>query len=181
MGAPLRSLLLVGMRGAGKSAAGRAAAALLDIPFIDLDGLALSRCAAESIASAFASPGGEARWRAAERNALEEVTSSMRGPAIVAVGAGAAMHGPTQSLIHGAKANGWRVVHLRVSAPTCEQRLARDDGGRPSLTGAPVPHEIAALHAQRTPTYESLGDLDVDGERPLAEVAASIARAAIAS
>lgn len=181
MGAPVRSLLLVGMRGAGKSAAGKAAAELLDIPFTDLDVLALSRCAAESVASVFARSGGEAQWRAAERDALHEVIRAPRGPTIVAVGAGAPSHGPAHSLILESKSLGWRVVHVRASAATCAQRIAADGGGRPSLTGAPMAEEIAALHALRMPAYESLGDLAVDGERPLGEVAASIARAASAS
>lgn len=181
MRASLRGLLLVGMRGAGKSAAGRAAAIQTNWAFIDLDERALSLCGDGAVASVFASPGGQARWRDAERDALEWIVEGAAAPCIVAVGAGAPQHAPTADVIRGARQGGWRVVHVRASPETCAARLAADPAGRPSVTGAGLVEEIAALHAARTPAYESLCDLAVDGDRGLAEVALSIARAASVS
>lgn len=178
MRASLRGLLLVGMRGAGKSVAGRAAATHTNLAFVDLDERALSLCGDVTVASVFAGPGGAARWREAERVALGQIVASPHGPCIVAVGAGAPDHVPTADIIRRARSGGWRVVHVRCSPQVCAARLAADPAGRPSVTGTGLVEEIAALHAKRTPTYESLCDLAVDGERALADVALSIARAA---
>jgi shikimate kinase len=178
MRACLRGLLLIGMRGAGKSAAGQAAATQTQSEFIDLDERALSLCGAASVAEVFASAGGEARWRAAERKALEQAIASAASPRIIAVGAGAPLHPPTAGILRHARLAGWRIVHLRTSPATCAARIAADPAGRPSITGSGIVEEIASLHAQRTPTYESLSDVDVDGEARLDQVARSIARAA---
>ena len=178
MRASVRGLLLIGMRGAGKSAAGRAAAIQTNWAFTDLDELALSRCGDAAVATVFAAPGGEARWRAAERDALEQAIESATRPCIVAVGAGAVDHGPTADVIRRARTAGWRVVHVRCAPQVCAARIGADPQGRPSITGAALTDEIAALHATRTPAYESLCDRAVDGECALAEVARSIARAA---
>ncbi|MBU3729051.1 MAG: hypothetical protein FGM37_07365 [Phycisphaerales bacterium] len=178
MGASLRGLLLVGMRGAGKSAAGRVAAIQANWAFVDLDEIALSLCGAATVAGVFAQPDGAARWRAAERDALESATSGAGCPRIVAIGAGAPEHPPTAGAILAARARGWRVVHVQASALACAARIAADPAGRPSITGSGLAEEIAALHARRTPIYESICDLTVDGDLALTEVARSIARAA---
>jgi shikimate kinase len=178
MRASLRSLLLIGMRGAGKSAAGQAAATQIQSEFIDLDDHALSLCGAASIAKVFASAGGDARWRDAERKALEQAIADAASPCIIAVGAGAPLHAPTAGILRHARLAGWRVVHLRTSPATCAARIAADPAGRPSITGTGIVGEVASLHAQRTPTYESLSDIEVNGEAGLDQVARSIARAA---
>lgn len=181
MRASLRGLLLVGMRGAGKSAAGRAAAIQTNWAFIDLDERALSLCGDSSVASVFAQPGGASRWRAAERDALAQAIAGAASPSIIAVGAGAPEHAPTADAMRTARQQGWRVVHVRCSPEVCAARLSADPAGRPAITGEGLIGEIAALHARRTPVYESLCDLDVDGARALADVALSIARAASSS
>jgi len=172
----LRGLLLIGMRGAGKSAAGRAAAILTSTPFIDLDDRALSLCGAASVADVFASPEGAARWRKAECDAL--LRALQESPSIIAVGAGAPLHPATAEALRHAQSAGWRIVHVRASPRTCASRIRADHAGRPSITGSGVVEEIDALHEQRTPAYESLQDIAVDGELDLDQVARSIARAA---
>lgn len=181
MQASLRGLLLVGMRGAGKSAAGRAAAIQTNWAFIDLDERALSLCGDSTVASVFAGAGGVNRWRDAERDVLEQLVDGVDSPCIVAVGAGAPEHGPSADIIRRARSRGWRIVHVRCPGHVCAARLAADPAGRPSITGAGLVDEIAALHAKRTPIYESLCDFAVDGDRALADVALSIARAASVS
>jgi shikimate kinase len=174
----LRGLLLIGMRGAGKSAAGRAAATLTSTPFIDLDDRALSRCGAASVEEVFASPGGDARWRLAELEVLAQAIAECRSPCIIAVGAGAPLHPQTADALRQARSLGWRIVHVRASSETCAARVGADPAGRPSITGSGIVGEIASLHAQRTPVYESLQDIAVDGEPGIDQVARSIARAA---
>lgn len=178
MRATLRGLLLIGMRGAGKSAAGRAAAIQIQSEFIDLDERALPLCGAATVAAAFASAGGEARWRDAECKALTQAIADASSPCIIAVGAGAPLHAPTAEVLHQAKLSGWRIVHVRALPGTCAARIGADPAGRPSVTGSGIAEEIALLHAQRTPTYESLSDIAVDGDGHLDQVARSIARAA---
>ncbi|HWP34554.1 MAG TPA: shikimate kinase, partial [Thermodesulfobacteriota bacterium] len=80
-----RNLVLVGLMGAGKSAVGRALAARLGRPFVDTDALVEAR-AGRPIPAIFAA-GGEAAFRALEREVVAEVAS--RGGQVIATGGGA--------------------------------------------------------------------------------------------
>jgi len=52
-------------------------------------------------------------------------------------------------------------------------RLAADAAQRPSLTGAPVLDELAAVLAERTPMYAEVAHVRVDATLPLARLCAA--------
>jgi len=125
MGAMARTLWLVGMMGAGKSAVGSRLAARLGRAFVDTDALVES-VAGKSIAAIFADE-GEASFRTLERAAIERVAGR---PAVVALGGGAiAQPGVAERL----SASG-KVVYLRARPETLLARIG-DADQRPLLAG----------------------------------------------
>lgn len=163
MGARKRAhVLLIGLRGAGKSTVGQSLARRFEMPFHDLDELVLRRLEARSVRSVFERE-GEAVWRAAELDALAAFLAAPVAPSVLALGGGAPMVPGIASLVEQARSEGRVVViHLRVDPSTAAQRLSRDPGDRTSITGAGLIEELAALHEARDGRYRSLSDLSVD-------------------
>ena len=90
-----RSVVLVGMMGAGKSSIGRRAALRLGIPFVDADA-EIEKAAQMTIADIFALH-GEAEFRAGEARVIARLLDG--GPQVLATGGGAFMHPDTRALI----------------------------------------------------------------------------------
>jgi shikimate kinase len=156
-------ILLLGMRGAGKTAVGEALAAATERPLLDTDRMVEQR-AGRKVAEIF-QRFGEAAFRLMEKDA---VASALRSPGtIIALGGGAAQHldGPPP---------GVAVVWIRARRETLVERIR--GSGRPSLRGRPAEEEIDELLALREPLYAALAAHTVvsDGRRP-GEVAAEIA------
>jgi len=146
------SLFLVGMRGAGKSAAGALAAARLGVPFVDVD-QAIAERAGTSIAVIFATR-GEAAFRAFERELVHEIVP---GPAaLVALGAGAVADPEARAAIrrHG------RVVWLTARSDVLHARIR--GSARPALSALDPSEEVAILAAEREPLYRQCADAQVD-------------------
>src|ERR1700674_3720837 len=80
-----RSIVLVGMMGAGKSSIGRRVAARLGIPFVDAD-VEIEQAAGMSIADIFAAH-GEPYFRAGEARVIARLLE--QGPQVLATGGGA--------------------------------------------------------------------------------------------
>jgi len=132
-----RTLWLVGMMGAGKSAVGSRLAARLGRAFVDTDALVES-VAGKSIAAIFADE-GEASFRSLERAAIERVAGR---PAIVALGGGAiAQPGAAARLT----ASG-RVVYLRARPETLLARIG-DADRRPLLAGLSTAARLSRVRA----------------------------------
>ena len=87
-----RSIVLVGMMGAGKTSVGRRLAALLDLPFVDADGEieAGAQMTVPEIFERF----GEAYFREGERKVLARLLSE--GQKVLATGGGAFMNEATR-------------------------------------------------------------------------------------
>ncbi|MEA2985751.1 MAG: shikimate kinase, partial [Alphaproteobacteria bacterium] len=83
-----RSLVLVGMMGAGKSSIGRKLAQRLNLPFVDADA-EIERAAGMSISDIFAER-GEPYFRAGEARVIARLLEG--GPQVLATGGGAFMH-----------------------------------------------------------------------------------------
>jgi len=139
-----RSIVLVGLMGAGKSAIGRRLAARLGLPFVDADA-EIERAAGMSIPEIFAKL-GEAAFRAGERKVIARL---LAGPQIVlAMGGGAFMDPETRALV-GARG---RSVWLKVDLPILVRRVAgRND--RPLLAGGDPAAILADLARRRNPVY----------------------------
>src|SRR5579872_1081994 len=90
-----RSLVLVGMMGAGKSSIGRRLAARLGIPFVDAD-TAIEEAAGMSIPDIFTTY-GEAYFRAGETRVIARLLEG--GPQVLATGGGAFMNPDTRAAI----------------------------------------------------------------------------------
>jgi shikimate kinase len=89
-----RSIVLVGLMGAGKSTVGRRLARRLSLDFVDSDE-EIERAAARSIADIFESF-GEASFRDGERRVIARLIEG--GPKVIATGGGAFLDAETRAL-----------------------------------------------------------------------------------
>jgi len=160
-----RSVLLVGMRGAGKTAVGEALAEATGRPLLDTDRMVEER-AGRKVPEIFAAF-GEAAFRLMEKSA---VAAALRATGtVVALGGGAAQH------LQG-RPPGAAIVWLRAPRQVLVDRIRGSD--RPSLRGRPPEEEIDELLALREPVYAGLATHTVEtGGRLPAEAAAEIAEA----
>src|ERR1700722_3897255 len=88
-----RSVVLIGMMGAGKSSIGRRLAARLAIPFVDAD-VEIEEAAGMSIADISAA-NGEPYFRAGETRVIARLLD--HGPQVLATGGGAFMNEQTRA------------------------------------------------------------------------------------
>jgi shikimate kinase len=148
-----RSVVLVGMMGAGKSSVGRRLAARLGIPFIDAD-VEIEKAAGMTISEIFASH-GEPYFRAGETRVIARLLES--GPQVLATGGGAFMNADTRAAIRAKGISVW----LRATLDVLNRRIKRR-GDRPLLKGAADPTEtLRKLMEQRDPVYAE-ADLTVE-------------------
>lgn len=141
----MRTVVLTGLSGAGKSTAGPLVALALGCDFVDLD-REIERRAGMAVADIFAVH-GEAHFRRLEAEALSDAMSRTR-PAVVALGGGALVDPESRRL---ALARG-TVVWLRVSPEAAAARCATE-GGRPLLAGADGADTLRRLLAAREAAY----------------------------
>src|SRR5712691_12453935 len=91
-----RSVVLVGMMGAGKSTIGRRLSARLRLPFLDAD-IEIEAAAAMSIPDIFETH-GEPHFRDGEARVIARLLES--GPAVIATGGGAFMREETRRRVN---------------------------------------------------------------------------------
>lgn len=141
---PSRSIVLIGMMGAGKTAIGQALAARLGLPFWDSDA-EIEQAANTTIADVFAR-NGEAFFRAREREVLIRLLGS--GVSVLSTGGGAWIQPDTRAVL----AQQGHVLWLDADLDLLWQRVQRKST-RP-LLHTPDPYgTLAALHAERQPIY----------------------------
>jgi shikimate kinase len=155
-----KTVVMVGMMGAGKTAVGTALARLLGVEFRDSDE-EITRAANRSIAEIFERD-GEAFFRARE---TEVISRLLRGnPCVLSTGGGAFLSATNRSLIHDVGVSVW----LRADLDLLWQRV-RHKTTRPLLR-TPNPREtLRTLYEARLPFYaeadlavDSAADLSVD-------------------
>jgi shikimate kinase len=144
-----RSVVLVGMMGAGKSSIGRRVAARLGIPFVDAD-VEIEEAAGMSIADIFAAH-GEPYFRAGEARVIARLLE--HGPQVLATGGGAFMNEQTRANIRDKGVSVW----LKAELDVLTRRLRRRND-RPLLKTADPVATLANLLAERDPIY---GEADV--------------------
>jgi shikimate kinase len=163
-----RTVVLIGMMGAGKSAVGRRLARALGLPFEDADA-AIEAAAGATIADIFAEI-GEAAFREKERQVIARLLSG--GKQVLALGGGAFMDPGTRRLVRARALSIW----LSADLDTLVRRTARR-GNRPLLANGDPAATLAQLIEQREPIYAE-ADIVVDsGEGPLNVVVARILEA----
>lgn len=164
------NLILLGLRGSGKSTLGRKLARRLAWPFIDLDHLTPGEAGEATVADVFQNQ-GESAFRAAEARALAKVLAG--DGQVIALGGGTPTVPGAVGLMEQARAAGRaRLIYLRASAATLRRHLAdARNAHRPSLTGKGILEEVEDLLAQRDGPYRALADvvIETDG-RPRSDV-----------
>jgi shikimate kinase len=139
-----RSVVLVGMMGAGKSSIGRRLAARLGIPFVDAD-TEIEKAAGMSIAEIFTAH-GEPYFRAGETRVIARLLES--GPQVLATGGGAFMNPETRGAVRAKGISVW----LRATLDVLTKRIKRR-GDRPLLKNSDPVETLRRLIDERYPTY----------------------------
>jgi len=152
-------ILLIGLRGSGKTTLGRALAESLSTSFTDLDAVTLRRMGRPSVADAWCAEGEDA-FREAEVEALRELISGEGGWGVIALGGGTPTASGAEPVLRETNA---RIVYLRGEPELLRRRLPTgDDPDRPSLTGADPLEEIERIFARRDPLYRSLAHVVIE-------------------
>lgn len=155
--APDRTLVLVGLMGAGKTSVGRKLAARLGLPFIDAD-QEIEKAAGCSIADIFQRY-GEASFREGERRVIARLLD--QPPHVLSTGGGAFMDPGTREQIAAKGLSIW----LRAELDLLVARTARRDT-RPLLRQGNPREVLAGLIEQRHPLYAQAAITVDSGDRP---------------
>ena len=147
-----RSLVLIGLMGAGKTAVGRRLANRLELPFTDADS-EIEEAAGQTIKEIFAEH-GEAYFRSGERKVIARLLEN--GPQVLATGGGAYMDRQTRAAIKTHGTSIWLKATLRVLL----KRVGRRDN-RPLLQVDNPEAVMKKLMAERSPIY---GQADITVE-----------------
>ena len=147
-----RSLVLVGMMGAGKTSVGKRLATRLGLAFVDAD--AEIEAGAQLTISEIFERFGEFYFREGERKVIARLLNG--GPLVLATGGGAFMNATTRQNIakHGVS------VWLKPSFEVLLSRV-RKKSNRPLLKTADPEQTLRRLLEERTPTY-ALADFTIE-------------------
>jgi shikimate kinase len=139
-----RSIVFVGLMGAGKTAIGRRVASELDLPFLDSDHEieAASRMTVPELFELY----GETEFRSLEQRVIARILEA--GPQVLSTGGGAYMNPLTRAAIvaHGVS------VWLKAEIDILMERVAKKQN-RPLLKTADPRATMERLMAERYPVY----------------------------
>jgi shikimate kinase len=140
-----RSIVLVGMMGAGKSTIGRRLSARLGLPFLDADAEIELAHAGMTIPEIFAAH-GEPYFRDGEARVIARLLDS--GPAVLATGGGAFLREETRDRIRDKAISIW----LKVDSDVIMRRVKRRSD-RPLLQTVDPDATVERLIREREPIY----------------------------
>ena len=163
-----RSIVLVGLMGAGKSTIGRRLAQKLGLEFVDADA-AIEQAAGKSVQEIFADH-GESYFRDGERKVIARLLDS--GPQVLATGGGAFMNPETRRLI----AERGIAVWLKADLSLLMKRVRRRND-RPLLATGDPEDTMRRLMEERYPVY---GEAEITVESrdvPHASIVTDVIRA----
>ncbi|MEZ5867916.1 shikimate kinase [Defluviimonas denitrificans] len=143
-----KTVVLVGMMGAGKTAVGTAMARLLSVPFVDSDD-EIERAANMTVAEIFARD-GEAFFRARESEVLTRLLSGP--PCILSTGGGAFLAPANRAVIADQGVAVWLKADLELLWNRVKHKTTR-----PLLRTADPKATLTALLDQRAPVYAEAG------------------------
>jgi shikimate kinase len=146
-----KTVVLVGMMGAGKTAVGKALATRLKVPFLDSDA-EIERAAARTIPEIFARD-GEPFFRLKESQVIERLLDAR--PGVLSTGGGAYMAERNRDAISARGVAVW----LDADLPLLWQRVRHKDS-RPLLRTPDPLGTLRTLYEARVPVY-ALADLRV--------------------
>jgi len=165
-----RSVVLVGMMGAGKSSIGRRLAGRLGVAFADADN-EIEVAAGMTIPDIF-STYGEPNFRAGETRVIARLLDG--GPQVLATGGGAFMNPDTRAAIgaHGVS------VWLKAELDVLMRRIKRRQD-RPLMKTEDPGETLRALMAERYPVYAqadiTIQSREVPHEKIVDEIACALA------
>ena len=139
-----RSLVFVGMMGAGKTSVGKRVAARLGLPFIDADA-AIEEAAGMSILEIF-NMHGEQHFRDGERRVILRLLNA--APQVVATGGGAFMNPDTRAAIASRGVSIWLTAGFDLLIKRVRRRA-----NRPMLANPDPESVLKRLMAERYPVY----------------------------
>lgn len=166
-----RSIVLVGMMGAGKSSVGRRLAARLGLTFVDAD-TEIEAAAGMSIAEIFAAH-GEAYFRSGEARVIARLLEG--GPQVMATGGGAIMNPDTRALIGVKGVSIWLDADYEVLLRRVKRRT-----DRPMLKTVDPAETLRRLLDERRPVY-ALADVTLRSRDAPHETIVNEAIAALAA
>ncbi|SON57859.1 Shikimate kinase 1 [Hartmannibacter diazotrophicus] len=146
-----RSIVLIGMMGAGKSSVGKRLAARLGLGFVDADH-AIEEAANQTIPEIFAEH-GEEYFRTGERKVIARLLKD--GPQVLATGGGAFMNGETREAIAATGISVWLKADVAVLFERVKKRPTR-----PLLQNPDPEGTLRRLVEERYPVY-GLADITV--------------------
>jgi len=141
-----RSIVLVGMMGAGKSTIGRRLSVRLRLPFLDADNEIELAHAGMTIPEIFAAY-GEPYFRDGEARVIARLLDG--GPSVLATGGGAFMREETRNRIRDKAVSIW----LKADADIIMKRVKRR-ADRPLLQTADPAATVGRLIEEREPVYQ---------------------------
>jgi shikimate kinase len=161
-----KTVVMVGMMGAGKTAVGTQLARLLNVPFLDSDE-EIVRAASRSIAEIFERD-GEAFFRARETEILARLLKG--DPCVLSTGGGAFLSETNRALISAQGVSVW----LRADLDLLWHRV-RHKTTRPLLRTANPRETLRTIYEARVPVYE-LADVAVEsrGDLSIEEMAGNV-------
>jgi shikimate kinase len=139
-----RTIVMVGMMGAGKSSVGRRLAGRLGLPFVDADN-EIEQAANATISEIFQTH-GEAYFRDGERRVIQRLLDG--APKVLATGGGAFINPETRAAIRAGAVSIW----LQADRDLILQRVKRRSN-RPLLKTADPEAVVDRLLAERNPVY----------------------------
>src|SRR5438309_5411928 len=142
--APDRSIVLVGLMGAGKTTVGRRLAKRLGLPFVDSDE-EIEKAADRTVPEIF-QRFGEASFRDGERQVMRRLIDGP--PKVIATGGGAFVDPETRALI----LERCIAIWLKAEAETLAERVSRRND-RPLLKDKDALATLRGLGAVRDPFY----------------------------
>ena len=161
--APKKTIVLVGIMGAGKSTVGKILADRLGMRFFDAD-QEIERAAGCTITDFFEKY-GEVEFRKGEERVISRILAGE--PCVLATGGGAFMSEATRLLIKKMATSVWLRVSFEVLAKRLEKR-----SGRPLLQTADPQQTLKALIKKRYPIYND-ADFIVDAENDGVDITVS--------
>lgn len=139
-----RSIVFVGLMGAGKTAIGRKVAAMLSLPFIDSDQEieSVSRMTVPELFERY----GETEFRALEQRVILRLLEN--GPQVLSTGGGAFMNAQTREAIAGHGVSVW----LKAELDLLMERVSKKQN-RPLLKSPDPRAVLERLMGERYPVY----------------------------
>jgi len=173
------NILIMGLRGAGKSTLGRGLADRLSLGFIDLDDRTLEIMGAATVAHAWQAQ-GEPAFRTAEARALAEALE--RSGTVISLGGGTPTAPGCEWAIRDAIAEKRAIViYLHSDADLLAERVRHDPPEhRPRLLGlddGDARREMQLVYDQRDPLYRSLASHVIDATSEADDVLEAVIRA----